>query len=152
MPFIRDVSANYHSDKPSECYARRYTCMVHVGTYIALRPHRGFRVMDPQYRDILELHCTQNIWCSTHKKGPYIICEQCMLDQPLQICRLIRACIVCKLHKRSGPLLSAYRINGYCCRFWQTENVQIKLHGCTGPSGPSLFAYSIRTFFSCCTS
>ena len=57
MPFIRDVSANYHSDKPSECYARRYTCMVHVGTYIALRPHRGFRVMDPQYRDILELHC-----------------------------------------------------------------------------------------------
>ena len=57
MPFIRDVSANYHSDKPSECYARRYTCMVHVGTYIALRPHRSFRVMDPQYRDILELHC-----------------------------------------------------------------------------------------------
>ena len=41
-----------------ECYARRYTCMAHVGTYIALRPHRGFWVMDPQYRDILELHCT----------------------------------------------------------------------------------------------
>ena len=57
MPFIRDVSANYHSDKPSESYARRYTCMVHVGTYIALRPYPGFRVMDPQYRDILELHC-----------------------------------------------------------------------------------------------
>ena len=49
MPFISDVSANYHSDKPSECYARCYTCMVHVGTYIALRPHHGFRVMDPQF-------------------------------------------------------------------------------------------------------
>ena len=40
MPFIRDVSANYHSDKPSKCYARRYTCMVHVRSYIALRLYR----------------------------------------------------------------------------------------------------------------
>ena len=69
MPFIRDVSANYHSDKPSECYARRYTCMIHVGTYIALRPHRGFRVMDPQYRDILELHCIQFLQTS------FFICD-----------------------------------------------------------------------------
>ena len=40
MPFIRNVSANYHGDKPSECNARHYTCMVHIGTYIALRLYR----------------------------------------------------------------------------------------------------------------
>ena len=77
MPFIRDVSANYHSDKPSECCARRYTCMVHVGTYIALRPHCGFRVMDPQYRDILELHCTY----LTNGYMKYLIWLDCFIQQ-----------------------------------------------------------------------
>ena len=28
MPFIRDVSANYHSDKPSECYVMH--AVIHV--------------------------------------------------------------------------------------------------------------------------
>ena len=86
MPFIRDVSANYHSDKPSECYTRRYTCMVHVGTYIALRPHRGFRVMDPQYRDILELHC--------------IILQKCSFGDPLP--RLFKPFGVVKKHGCQG--------------------------------------------------
>ena len=57
MPFIRDVSANYHGDRPSECYARRYTCMVHIGTYIALCLYRDSGLC-PEDRDILELHCT----------------------------------------------------------------------------------------------
>ena len=48
MPFIHDVSANYHSDKPSECYARRYTCMVHVGTYIALCLYRDSGLWTPR--------------------------------------------------------------------------------------------------------
>ena len=33
----------------------------------------------------------------------------------------------------------------------RTENVQIRLHGCTS-TGPLLFADGIMTFFLCCTS
>ena len=52
----------------------------------------------------------------------------------------------------SGPSLSAYRINGYCNIYWQTENVHIRLHGCARSSGPLLFGYGIRAFFPCYTS
>ena len=48
MPFIHDVSANYHSDKPSESYACRYTRMVHVCTYIALRLYRDNGLWTPR--------------------------------------------------------------------------------------------------------
>ena len=37
-----------------------------------------------------------------------------------------------------SPSLSAYRINGYCSTCRRTKNVQIRLHGCARPSGPSL--------------
>ena len=65
MPFIRDVSAKYHSDKPSECYARRYTCMVHVGTYIALRLYRDSGLWTPR---------TAIYWSSTVMLTQLTIC------------------------------------------------------------------------------
>ena len=40
--------------------------------------------------------------------------------------------------------LPAYRLNGYYSIYWQTENVQIRLHGCS--SGPLLFVYGIGPF------
>ena len=47
----------------------------------------------------------------------------------------------------SGPLLSAYRINGYCNICRRTENVQIRLYGCV----PLLFAHDIRALFPRCS-
>ena len=47
----------------------------------------------------------------------------------------------------SGRLLPVYRMNGYCSICQQTQNVQIRLHGCERPSGPSLFVYDIRVFY-----
>ena len=58
--------------------------------------------------------------------------------QPAQLCRW------------SGPLLPAYRINGYCIICQGIGNVQIRLHRCTRASGPLLFAYGIRALFPCC--
>ena len=46
-----------------------------------------------------------------------------------------------------GP--STYRMNGSCSIYWQTENAQIRLHGCTCWSVPLLFVYSIRAIFPC---
>ena len=75
MPFIRDVSANYHSDKPSECYACRYTCMVHVWTYIAFRLYHDSGLWTPEDRDILDLYCisSETDICSSnqHKEEYY---------------------------------------------------------------------------------
>ena len=50
----------------------------------------------------------------------------------------------------SGHLLSAQRINRYCSICRQTEKTHIRLHGCAGWSGPSLFACDIRVIFPCC--
>ena len=48
---------------------------------------------------------------------------------------------------RSWLSLSAYKINGYCSICRRTKNVQIRLYGCTHPSGHSLFTSGIRAFF-----
>ena len=88
MPFIRDVSANYHSDKPSECYARHYTCMVHVGTYIALRPHRGFRLWTRNtaiyWSYTVSIYKTLKVFLSD-TNGPifYITWQECFFGHPL---------------------------------------------------------------------
>ena len=39
-----------------------------VFVHIALRPYRGFQVMDPEFRDILELYCI-NQPCTRVKKA-----------------------------------------------------------------------------------
>ena len=46
----------------------------------------------------------------------------------------------------SEPLLSAYRIGGYCSICQQAENAQIRLHWCACWSGPTLSAKCIRAF------
>ena len=52
----------------------------------------------------------------------------------------------------SGPSLSAYIINWYCSICRRTQNVQIRLFGCTRSSGHSSFAYGIKDLFARCVS
>ena len=50
------------------------------------------------------------------------------------------------------PSLVVYRINGNCSTCQLIQNIEIRLHGCVHSSGPSLFAYGIRSFFPRCSS
>ena len=62
---------------------------------------------------------------TTHEKGPL---------------RTTQALISLRIRTGwSGPSLSAYRINGYCCIYRRTENTRL--------SGPTLSARCIRVFF-----
>ena len=47
----------------------------------------------------------------------------------------------------SGPLLPAYRTNGYCGAYRWTENGQTNLHGCARSSGHSLFTNGENAVF-----
>ena len=89
---------------------------------------------------------------------------KCPFAYPLHMMRNARKGPLCNLRTTqalitlhicagwSGPLLPTDRINVYRSICWQTENIQIRLHGCACSSGPSLFAYGIRSFFPCCAS
>ena len=48
MPFISDVSANYHIDKTSMWYTCSYTYMVHVLTYIVIHLYCNSRPWTPR--------------------------------------------------------------------------------------------------------
>ena len=65
---------------------------------------------------------------------------------------------LCNLADNAGPGQTAHlrrliwasidRLqNGYCTICRRTKAAQIRLHGCTGSSGPSLFARGVRAFF-----
>ena len=80
--------------------------------------------------------CHNNwIWCAKHKKGPYAICGQ---RRPWSACANAQADLGlrCPLKEPMDTVL---------CR--RTENVQVRLHGCTYWSEPTLSANCIRALF-----
>ena len=57
------------------------------------------------------------------------------------------------MYSSSWPTLTiAYIINGYCNMCRRTQNVHIRLLGCTRSSRHSIFAYGIKGLFARCVS
>ena len=100
-------------------------------------------VNEPSVFELLRFHCTtftlifltQLSMCYPWK-GPF--CNWWTM-QPLISLRISTGW--------SGPVLSAYRIRGYCSICWRTENAQNRLHRCACWSRSTLYANYIRALF-----